>query len=90
MTLTKDIFGYSAAGCLIITLFPQLIHTYKTKKSSDISYGFLILQVTTCILFLIYGILLREIPLIISNTLVLTQSFVLFFFKIIYSKNENI
>ena len=89
MSLAKDIFGYSAACCLVITLLPQLIYTYKTKKSNDISYCFLILQVTTCILFLIYGILLKEIPLIISNTLVLTQSFVLFFFKIKYSKNEN-
>ena len=89
MSLAKDIIGYIGAGCLIITLFPQLIYTYRTKKSQDISYGFLILQVTTCILFLIYGILLNEAPLIIANSLVLSQSFILFIFKILYSKTEE-
>ena len=31
----KDIIGYSAAFCLIITLLPQIYFTWRTKKGSD-------------------------------------------------------
>lgn len=86
----KDILGFSAAFCLIITLIPQLYYTWKTKKANDISYGFLCLQITTCILFLSYGILLNELPIIIANCLVLSQSFLLFFFKIKFSTQNKI
>ena len=83
--LAKNILGYSAALSLIITLIPQLYYTYKRKKADDISYFFLGLQILTCTLFLIYGILLEELPLILANTLVLLQSFTLFLFKYRYS-----
>jgi len=83
--LAKNILGYSAAVSLIITLIPQLYYTYKRKKADDISYFFLGLQILTCTLFLIYGILLEELPLILANTLVLLQSFTLFLFKYRFS-----
>lgn len=82
----KDILGYSAAFCLVITLLPQLYFTWKTKKAEDISYGFLGLQIITCLLFLTYGILLEEIPLIAANSLVITQSISLLIMKIVYSR----
>lgn len=88
--MIKDILGYCAAASLVITLLPQLYYTFKKKKADDISYGFLCLQVTTCFLFLIYGILLKETPLIIANTLVLTQSFMLSIMKWYFSfKNKS-
>ena len=88
--MIKDILGYSAAVCLIITLLPQVHLTWKTKRADDISYGFLCLQMITCLLFTTYGILLEEIPLIIANSLVITQSISLFIMKIVYSKNDKI
>lgn len=83
--LVKNILGYSAAVSLIITLIPQIYYIYKRKKADDISYFFFGLQILTCTLFLIYGILLEELPLIIANTLVLLQSFILYLFKYRYS-----
>lgn len=82
----KDIVGYSAAFCLVITLLPQLYFTWKTKKANDISYGFLFLQIITCLLFLTYGILLKETPLITANSMVITQSILLFIMKVVYSR----
>ena len=88
--IAKDIVGFTAAFCLVITLLPQLYYTWKTKKADDISYGFLFLQLTTCLLFLIYGILIFEIPLITANSLVISQSFALTIMKIIFEKkNKN-
>ena len=82
---TAEIVGYVGAFFLTITLIPQIIHTIKTKKVDDISYLFITLQITTCILFLIYGILIAENPLIVSNGVVLTQLLIFLSLKIKYS-----
>ena len=87
--MIKDIIGYSAAVCLVITLLPQVHLTWKSKRADDISYGFLCLQLLTCFLFLSYGILLEELPLIIANGLVIFQSLMLFTFKYTFSKNSD-
>ena len=86
--MIKDILGFLAAFCLVITLLPQVFHTWKIKKADDISYGFLLLQILTCLLFLLYGILLEELPLIIANTLVISQSLTLLVFKILFKKKN--
>lgn len=80
-----DIFGYVGAFFLTITLLPQIHKTYRQKKMDDFSYGFFSIQVLTCICFLIYGILLEAVPLIIANSIVLSQTFVLINFKVRYS-----
>ena len=80
-----ETFGYLGATCLTISLIPQLVHTIKTKRVSDISYGFISLQILTCILFLIYGIMLLEKPLIIANGVVFVQLLIFLGLKIKYN-----
>ena len=89
MVDATQVVGYIGAVFLTITLLPQLYHTYKLKNVDNISIYFLLLQIKTCSLFLTYGILLGELPLILANTLVLLQSFILFFFKIHYSRKKD-
>ena len=86
--VNKDIteaIGYCGAACLTISLIPQLVHTIKTKRVSDISYGFISLQILTCVLFLIYGIMLLEKPLIIANGVVFIQLLIFLGLKIKYN-----
>ena len=86
---TTEIFGYLAAATLLSTLIPQIIKTIKKKKVDDISYVFVFLQVITCVLFLIYGILLKENPIIIANSLLLCQTILMLSLKIIYGTKKN-
>ena len=85
---TTEIFGYLAAATLLSTLIPQIIKTIKKKKVDDISYVFVFLQVLTSIFFLIYGLLLKENPLIIANSLLLIQTLLMLFLKITYTKRR--
>ena len=85
MGFEKEFFGYLGAFFLTITLIPQIYYSYRTKQMEDISKGFLFIQVLTCSCFLTYGILLEEIPLILANIIVLSQTFLLINFKCIYS-----
>jgi MtN3 and saliva related transmembrane protein len=81
MNETSEIFGYLGMVFLTITLIPQLIRVFKTKRAADLSYIFLSINVLTCVFFLIYGILLNETPLIIANTIVILQTLILIFLK---------
>ena len=83
-----QIIGYTAATCLTFTLMPQLIKTYKDKEVEDISKYFIFLNLCTSILFLIYGILLQQIPIILANCILILQNIILLSFKIMYTKTS--
>ena len=87
--LLTNIVGYSATCFLTISLIPQLYHTIKSKKVGDISFIFLCLQLFTCGLFLAYGLLLNENPLIIANSCVGFQLIILFYLKVKYGKIQK-
>ena len=88
MTILSNIFGYIGGSLLVINQLPQLYLTLKTKKTDDLSFWFILLQVITCICFLTYGILLEEVPLIIANSIVLVQLLILLSFKKVFSNNN--
>ena len=82
---SAEIIGYLATFFLVITLIPQIYHSIKTKKVDDISYIFITLQIITCILFLIYGIMIYKNPLIVANSIVLFQVILFLGLKLKYS-----
>ena len=81
-----QIIGYVAAVSLTMTLLPQLIQSYKTKEVNDISIAFIVMNLCTSLLFLVYGILLKQIPIILANCILILQNIILLSFKIIYTK----
>jgi MtN3 and saliva related transmembrane protein len=85
----KEVFGYFGMIFLTITLIPQLIKVFRTKKASDLSYIFLSINVLTCVFFLIYGIILNETPLIIANIVVILQTLILIYLKHEYANETN-
>ena len=90
---TKQIIGYTGGTLLNITFLPQIYRTFKTKQTDDISLVFMILQVITSILYVVYSFLLDEQPLIVSNIILLCELLTLLVGKIMFSyvykkKNE--
>lgn len=82
---SKQIIGYTGGTLLNITFIPQIYRTYKTKQTDDISLVFMILQVITSILYVVYSFLLDEQPLIISNIILLIELLSLLCGKILFS-----
>ena len=83
--MINQIIGYSGSTCLIITLMPQLIKTYKEKHVEDISIGFILLNLSTSILLLIYGILIEQGPIMFANCILIIQNLIFLYFKKIYT-----
>lgn len=86
---TKNAIGYIGGFLLIITLLPQIYHTFKTKQTRDISLLFMILEIVTCIFFFTYGIIINENPLIMANGVVLFELFSLLYAKLRFIDNKE-
>ena len=82
---TKQIIGYTGGTLLNITFLPQIYRTFKTKQTDDISLVFMILQVITSMLYVVYSFLLDEQPLIVSNIILLCELLTLLVGKIMFS-----
>lgn len=72
-----------AAGALTTTAFlPQVLKTWKTRSAKDLSLGMFSLFCSGVLLWLIYGIIVRDIPVIAANLLTLMLASTLLFFKL--------
>jgi MtN3 and saliva related transmembrane protein len=76
--------GFLAASCTTVAFLPQVIKTYKSKSAKDLSGVMATLLVTGISLWLVYGILITDWPVIIANFFTLTMVMTLLYFKLRY------
>lgn len=73
-----------AAALTTISFLPQVIKIVKTKHTKDISLLMYIIFMAGVLLWLFYGILLKEPPIIIGNGITLILVMIVLLFKIRY------
>lgn len=76
-----EILGMTAGTISSITFLPQVIKTWQTKSTGDISLWMFLLVTLSVILWLIYGIYKMSIPIIYTNSAVLLMSLTMLYFK---------
>ena len=69
-----NLIGTLAGVFTTIAFLPQVIKTWKTQSSSDISLLMFLLFSGGVLLWLIYGILLHAMPIIVANSITLALS----------------
>ena len=77
-----DVIGLTAGALGGFSLFPQVLKVLRTKSTKDISREMFLLLATSIFLWLIYGILLNNFPIILANFFGFIQAFIILFFKI--------
>ncbi len=76
--------GLAAATLTTAAFLPQVIKTWRTRQTRDISLGmFLVLCLGIC-LWLVYGILRGDLPLILANAVTLALAGTILAFKLKY------
>ncbi len=78
-----DWAGYLAALLTTVSFVPQVIKIYKTRETAGISLAMYLVFVTGILLWLIYGILLNEMPIILANSVTLILSGYILLMKIL-------
>lgn len=79
-----NIVGYTAAFLSTITFIPQVFQTWKTKKTKDISFLSIIFIISSTALWVIYGILTKQFPVLITNASIFILGLFLLILKITY------
>jgi MtN3 and saliva related transmembrane protein len=66
------LLGLAAAGCTTIAFLPQVVRNWRTRSVGDLSPSMFALFATGVLLWLVYGILIRNVPLVAANAVTLT------------------
>ena len=59
--------GMAAAFCTTAAYAPQALKAWRSRSTADISLSMFLLMVTGIVLWLVYGLLIADIPLIVAN-----------------------
>jgi MtN3 and saliva related transmembrane protein len=76
------LIGFIAAFCTTVAFLPQVIRTIRTKNTIGISLGMYSLLVLGVALWLAYGILIDDLPVIIANAITLVLASIILILKI--------
>ncbi len=66
MSIT-DLLGLSAAALTTGCMIPQVFKAWKTRRTQDVSLAMYLMMAAGILLWLIYGIVIRETPVIAAN-----------------------
>jgi MtN3 and saliva related transmembrane protein len=77
-----QILGLLAGFCTTIAFLPQVVKTWKTRSAKDLSLGMFSFFCFGVLLWLVYGILVKDIPVIAANMITLMLASTLLFFKL--------
>ncbi len=78
------VIGLVAATITTLSFIPQLIKTWKLKETKDISLLMFVTLGVGIILWIIYGFLLWDLPLILANSITFIFVLIILFFKFKY------
>lgn len=68
--------GYAAGALTVVSYFPQAMRAWKTRKVDDLSWGMVGMLVVAGGLWIVYGVMSKQMPVILTNsgTVVLTAA----------------
>lgn len=79
-----SVIGMLAAVGTTISFLPQAIKIIKTKDTKSISLSMYILFISGVFLWLIYGILKPDFPVMVANGITLILAGIILYFKLKY------
>ncbi len=76
------IVGYLASICMVCGYLPQAIRTIRTRDTSGIALPTFLALGAGSVLFVVQGIMLNNMPLVITNVITTVCSVIIFAIKI--------
>ena len=83
MQLSSELVGYVAAGLTTASFFPQAIKTLRSGDTKSISLGMYGLFTSGVALWSLYGLLVKDGPVLVANLITLVPAAVVLQRKIV-------
>jgi MtN3 and saliva related transmembrane protein len=84
-----EIIGLVAACLTTAAYVPQVIRTWKTKSTGDISLGMYLMMFVGTALWLTYGIIKNDLPIMLANVVTVCLSCIILYFKVAGMMKKN-
>jgi MtN3 and saliva related transmembrane protein len=68
------LLGYAAGACTTLAFVPQLLRTWRTRSARDLSLGMFAVMTAGVAMWLAYGLLIGDLPLVLANGTALVLS----------------
>lgn len=79
-----EIIGFFAAICTTVAFMPQVIQAWRTKSTKDINLKMYAILCLGFLLWLLYGIFVKSLPIILANAISLVSASTILFLKILH------
>jgi uncharacterized protein with PQ loop repeat len=88
--ILENVIGYTANILIFFMMIPQIYKAYKFKLTDDISYKFVWISLVSSSLEIVYGVLINQIPVLITGIICLIQMVLLAVSKKLYDNPKEI
>lgn len=78
--------GLLAAVCTTVSFVPQLIRVWRLRSAREISLTMFLVYSIGVLLWLLYGIFIRSLPVILANVFALVLSLAILFLKLKFDR----
>jgi MtN3 and saliva related transmembrane protein len=78
----ETLIGFTAAALTTLAFLPQVIKTWKSRSTGDISLSMFMSLTVGVLLWTVYGILISSPPVIVANSMVLVLAGIILVLKI--------
>lgn len=82
--MSPSSLGLLAAALTTAAYVPQVLHTWRSKSTQDLSLAMLVLFCTGVLRWLVYGLWIRDVPVLVANGLTLLLALSLLGLKLTY------
>lgn len=77
--------GYAAGALTAFTFLPQVLKTWKDKSAKDVSLYMFIIAFVNEIMWLVYGVMINNWVIILTNAVMLVMSGIMIWLKMRYN-----
>lgn len=88
--ILENVIGYTLNILIFAMLIPQIYKAYKNKMTDDISYKFIWISLVAEVLEILYGVLINQIPVLLTGIICMIQMILLYIAKKLYDNPQNI
>lgn len=76
-------FGLAATITSTIAFLPQAIYVIRTKDTKSLSLAMYVIFVSSVVCWLMYGLLIKDAPIVVANIVCFAASSIILVYKII-------
>ena len=83
-----EYLGYFAGTLTVLSFLPQVYRSWQTRRTGDLSMGMFTLLIAASTLWMVYGVLNRDWPVVLTNGGMVALNAALAVAKVRFTKGE--